>query len=630
MGEVRWDFPLLGTGKEQGYTNSGIEPFRGKELLENLAREICQNSLDARNPSVHDAVKVKFELKYIDKSKHVMLADYIECISDCKTNWGTRMDDRLKEFIDGADKILSKEQIPIMIASDYNTTGLTGVNASEDEPSVWRALAHSDGTSVKDKEDSAGSYGIGKNAPFACTGLSMVFYNTYAVDEGRAFQGTSRLASLKRNGKKTYGTGHYLYLENDDSWRPINNDDKCSMYNEFSRDSYGTDIIIVGFIEQDAWIQRMVHAVVSNFFLAICEGKLVVDIQGIIIDAMSLPAIIDKYKDEKLVESKVIYEWYKALVSPDGGESLKASILEPDDVELYLKTDNDNKYHNYAAYFRSSGMRIWTPKIPHYQRFSAVVVIRGDELSTLLRKAEPVRHNRWDHTLINDKADKKKAKESLDKLKKWFNEELNKKYQTIGAKSQDSGEGDYLPDDVDFSENNQQGNDLLRVRQKISKSYTRTKSPGYTQAGSKPEKGDNKKGNVYGIKKRKKKKNKNIVAGPGDRKGSAPSNSGAPLSTVNIIAQKSYLLQEELGLYRIVLKTAESHQKVHLSFYAIGEDNNEDPLIMQGFECDGKFKQVNGKSIGPFSFEKDQFKEISVRFENQERMRINIITSEVK
>jgi len=629
MGEIRWDFPLLGTGKEQGYTNSGIEHFRGNPL-ENLAREICQNSLDAGDASVGEAVKVKFELKYVDKSKYVMFTDYMECISDCKANWGARMDDSLRGFIGSAENVLSKEQIPILIASDYNTTGLTGVKAGEDEPSVWKALAHSDGICVKGSDDSAGSFGIGKNAPFACSELSMVFYNTYATDGGRAFQGTSRLASLKRSGKKTCGTGHYLYLENEDSWRPISNSDSCSFHKEFSRDAYGTDIIIVGFTENNDWINSMIRAIVSNFFLAIYEEKLVVDIKGHIIDSSSLPNIVETYKDEKLVATRLIYAWYQALTSPDDGAPLKGSILKPDDVELYLKTDNDNKVPNYAAHFRSSGMRIWTRPTPHYQRFSAVIVIRGKELSTLLRKAEPVQHDKWNPALIKDKAEAKKAKEALANLKKWFDDELSRKYQTVGAKSQDSGEGDYLPDDVDDSESNQQGNDLLRVRQKMSKSHTKAKSPGNIQAGSRSDKGATEKGGVYGKKKKRKKKKSTVVAGAGEKQGSSQSNAGAPLSAVNIIAQKAFLHQESIGQYKVVLKTAESHQKVYLTFYAIGEDNSEDPLVVQSYTCDDKYKPISGGSVGPLAFEQDKFKEIMVRFENQERMRLNIVASEVK
>ena len=45
---VGWYFPPLCGGTEHGYSDQGIEAFKGIELIDNLAREICQNSLDAK------------------------------------------------------------------------------------------------------------------------------------------------------------------------------------------------------------------------------------------------------------------------------------------------------------------------------------------------------------------------------------------------------------------------------------------------------------------------------------------------------------------------------------------------------------------------------------------------------
>lgn len=43
-----WRFPKLDNGAEQGINDGGIATFKGSELYSNLAREICQNSLDAK------------------------------------------------------------------------------------------------------------------------------------------------------------------------------------------------------------------------------------------------------------------------------------------------------------------------------------------------------------------------------------------------------------------------------------------------------------------------------------------------------------------------------------------------------------------------------------------------------
>ena len=48
MNELAWRFPKLDDGQEQGINDSGVATFKGSELYDNLAREICQNSLDAK------------------------------------------------------------------------------------------------------------------------------------------------------------------------------------------------------------------------------------------------------------------------------------------------------------------------------------------------------------------------------------------------------------------------------------------------------------------------------------------------------------------------------------------------------------------------------------------------------
>lgn len=630
MGKICWDFPLKGSGNEQGYTDSGIELFKGKELLENLAREICQNSLDARDPNADGPVEVKFSLRMIQKDKHILFSEYTQCIKSCKENWMGRMDNRLKDFLSAAEEMMTGNEIPVLIASDFNTKGLTGAYAPEDEKSPWRALAHTDGASVAKDSDSAGSYGIGKNAPFACTALSMVFYNTFAVDDSRAFQGTARMATLKINGKKTVGTGHYLYLIDSENWRPIKEDDGCSFLDEFSRNRYGTDIIVVGFNEVDNWIDRMVHAIVSNFFLAIHEGKLVVAVQDQIINAERLPGIIEQYKDARKVEDKTVYECYQALISPDGDVPIKLSILKENDVELYLKSNNE--YHNRVSYFRTSGMRIRLLKAKSYQPCSAVIVIRDKELNEVLREAEPPRHNKWDPTLIkhNDEL-KRRAKEALRKLDDMLREELRKKYEHTGVESQDSGEGDYLPDDGDASQNEQRGDDILRVRQKLSKVSISKILPGSISTSGSKGTGTATPGSGYGNKKRKKKKKGHqVVNGKGNKTGVTPNRGTVPMSAINFSSHKSYLLDQNQGLYRILLKVDQDYPKVRLAFSAIGEDQDREDLTVQKFAFRGVTKKVGKNIIGPISLSANEANELYVTFENKEKMRLNVSAMEVK
>ena len=78
MGKVCWDFPLLGTGNQSGNNIAAITMFKGTGIMDGLAREVCQNSLDARNKDLPAdiPVKVKFELVEIEKSRYPMFEGY--------------------------------------------------------------------------------------------------------------------------------------------------------------------------------------------------------------------------------------------------------------------------------------------------------------------------------------------------------------------------------------------------------------------------------------------------------------------------------------------------------------------------------------------------------------------------
>ena len=73
MAYIGWRFPPLSGGTRQTYTSNDIEGFKGEELIDNLARETCQNSLDAKCKNVKKPVKVVFELRHISTREIVWM-----------------------------------------------------------------------------------------------------------------------------------------------------------------------------------------------------------------------------------------------------------------------------------------------------------------------------------------------------------------------------------------------------------------------------------------------------------------------------------------------------------------------------------------------------------------------------
>lgn len=292
MGQVCWDFPLLGTGNQSGNNIAAITMFKGSGIMDGLAREVCQNSLDAKDKELplDTPVKVSFELSYIKKSDYSMFEGYKVALESSIDYWRTSplSTPKIMEFLENVRSALNEEEIPVLVMSDYNTVGLNGVGASETEKSFWNLLVNTEGISIKQDDNSAGSFGIGKNAPFAYSALNLVFYNTLAKDGGRAFEGVARLVTTQKEYKGkmrlTQPIGKYLYLEDEYTGRPILPTDESPIANidAFRRTEIGTDVAVVGFKLNDYtdWEKLTSVAIIKNFILAIMNGKLDVTVKS--------------------------------------------------------------------------------------------------------------------------------------------------------------------------------------------------------------------------------------------------------------------------------------------------------------------------------------------------------------
>ena len=78
----------------------------------------------------------------------------------------------------------------LLRVSDFNTIGLKGVNSRSSSP--WTNLVKAQGVSDKASTD-GGSFGIGKNAAYACSDLRTIIYSTLTVDGEVGTQGVASL-----------------------------------------------------------------------------------------------------------------------------------------------------------------------------------------------------------------------------------------------------------------------------------------------------------------------------------------------------------------------------------------------------------------------------------------------------
>lgn len=646
MGKVCWNFPLLGTGSLSGSNDAAITMFKGSGIMDGLAREVCQNSLDARDENVPDeeSVKVKFKLFELERDRFSMFKEFGQALQGAYDYWNNSpvKTKKIIDFLDTVSKYLAMEKIPVLIMSDYNTIGLNGVKPAPGETSYWELLVNTEGISIKQNQNSAGSFGIGKNAPFAYSGLSTVFYNTLAKDGGRAFEGVTHLVTTQKEYKgdmrPTHPSGKYLYLEDEYTGRPILPDDKCSLaeVDEFNRTETGTDVAIFGFKteEYENWEEAVTVAVLKNFILAIKNGKLEVEIESpskhYTVSKENLEELLYKrFKDDPPLKwTRQIYETVTKT------EPQSATIAEKDDLSIYVRYDDG--YSAALSRFRSTGMLIntTTESLPHY----SVVIIVNDvgemTLSKTLREAEPPQHTEWKAKNITDNRTLHNlAARYIRNITKAVQKVLDEFERADITDRMDAGIGNYLPDASEGA--SEEGTDGLRTDVKISEisSYEGRVfyNNQYESAGSNQGADTTKSGIKTGKKKRKKKKKAKIpVVKPTDKDGKGVS-AGAgkvKISTLSLSDHRTFYMAG--NKYHMFINSPKEYEKVYIQFYAGRDDDKQDAVSIKNVKVAGMpLMEVHGEKIGPIPIIEGG-NDLYIEFENNEIMAvIPVFTMEV-
>lgn len=665
--KIGWRFPPLSGGTKQGYTNNDIEGFKGEELIDNLAREICQNSLDAHDKSTNEPVKVVFELRQVQTSAFDVFDGYSRCLQGCRVFWsrGGSIDAKLNTFLSEAQATLNKSQISILVASDYNTKGLSGNHDLDNISTPWEALTGADGMSVKPDDNSGGSFGIGKNAPFACSALSMVFYNTFDADNQKAFIGVGRLATLLNDANKpTQRVGRYQ--NNDDAnekWVPIYEEDQNSFRDLFVRDEKGTDVIIVGFNEVENWEDNISKAAIKNFFVAIKEKKIIVEIKkdGRVvkqINDITIAKMLEEYAKEDSTLA-ITRQLFLAFTEPDN--NVKVAISgEIDAVEIYIKSESD--FSRTIGNFRSTGMLVGTGYRRIFQHYAAVMIVRGKQLDELLRACEPPRHNRWDYKLIKGESEqqkqkRKEAKKAIDDINNELLNLLKSQYEIPAGESTDAvGVSAYLPDADDGTlPEGSTGADILRVNVKIGKPKTRRTRPediyvpGMDATGQEISGKTGNKGSRIGP---EPDPTPGPFPGPGpgpepgpnpgppspdavvvpsdghSTKGAKLGNGSRSITVRELPKRRAFPVSVSSGLYRIVILPAKNYENLFVECTVAGEDGSTDPLKINKFMYQGQSVRCVGGKAGPIQVIKDVPAVFMVTFDRKEKMGLSLTLTE--
>ncbi len=462
----KWEFPTTGGGKKTGFNESGIQFFNDDTLL-SLAREICQNSLDAKNDKNTDPVVVEFHSFRLKKENIMGYDDFLNII-DKEIDYAKKYyknDKNPVSFYSEAKRLLEKEELLCLRISDFNTSGLTGSDREID--SKWDRLVKSEGFS-DNPTTSGGSFGIGKNAAFACSKLHTVFYSTLDATGLVASQGVSKLSSCELdNGNITQGTGYFGMVKEIE--HGVNLDRMQSqLYIDDSfteRNNPGTDIYVLGFDdknksneivgdENEGWVIDIAASIIDNYFVSILDNKLIVKINDMVLNSET---ILEKfnyiYTNNMELFNQYTVDYFNILTTEQYETKHETfSMFEPDDVSFDIAFNPNFK--NRVAIIKGTGMKIFDKdKLPQISFYCGVLNLIGKEVNAYFRQMENPKHDEWYPSKMKDE---KEARKQYNKLFDFVRATIRKYVESSVPESMDAeGVGEFLPDEFDDGSNHE-------------------------------------------------------------------------------------------------------------------------------------------------------------------------------
>lgn len=436
---VGWHHPVDEADQWDGFNELGMQHFAGNPTR-HLAREVIQNALDA---GTSDTVIVKIKLHEVPTSTIPNLEELKENINSCGSaalNEGKKA----KIFFDQAKAELGKSKIQVLEISDYNTQGMKGPS---ENGTPFYAFMKAKGQSKKESSTASGSYGIGKFAPYLVSKIRTIFVSTiYKSDDGeltQLTQGKSILMSHDKDGLRMQGIGFWGIK---DKCQPIVNigetiPDWISRANNITQfpEVIGSKLSILCFDAQKNWQTILAVSIAENFFAAIWDGRLKVEIDNKYV--LEKTSIANIYSDENIAK-------IKPLISDQRNEpeqfmnSKQYLTAYQKGVEIFIEESQ-------TRYLGLCELRIWVaeslPKkvcalrngmfitdslnglkmFSDYKEFVAVFHCQDRNGNELLRSMEPPRHDDFEIDLL-PREEQIKGRKALKEIADWIREILKR------------------------------------------------------------------------------------------------------------------------------------------------------------------------------------------------------------
>ena len=440
---IGWTHPVDESDQWDGFNEPGIEHFSGSPIR-HLAREVVQNSLDSHNDSLTKPVRVTFKENSVKTSEIPDIAALKSTMQQCLLS-AEEESPKAKQFFETALKELDKPKIKVLEICDFNTKGMRGPVKNG---TPYFAFMKAKGQSKKASDTAAGSFGIGKFAPYAVSKLRTVFVSTVFEDDSSVAQQYTQGKSILMSHddadcNRHQGIGFWGVTE---KCQPILGFETLPLWivrspsSKVAKDHVGTKLTILGFDSNSGWEQSLAASIVENFFGAIHSGKLEVDIQtkyhitssniSDIFASEDILKAIEQEKDEP-DQFKNSRAYHDCII-----EHAEAHIETTQNLNLglcELKILPREGLPKKVAFLRNGMFISDNLNLPGLKNFSefkdfvAVFHCKDSKGIELLRAMEPPRHDDFEPDRLPTKDEQQKAKRALRDMASWIREMLRRR-----------------------------------------------------------------------------------------------------------------------------------------------------------------------------------------------------------
>lgn len=437
--QVGWQHPIDESDQWDGFNEPGIEHFAGSPIR-HLAREVNQNASDAGETGT---VVVKILHREVVVAEIPNIDELIINLKSCHE--ASKLESRKAQiFFESALAELGKKKISVLEISDYNTRGMAGPSTNG---SPFYAFMKAKGQSRKEHADASGSYGIGKFAPYAVSKIRTIFISTVYEEKKGKFvqltQGKSILMSHDQDGKRKQGVGFWGIKERCQPVEGVNSKlptwiQRANKISALSS-SKGSKLTILCFDAAKNWQEQLAVSVAENFFGAILDGNLQVEIEDKFVldrkavsdffNSGSIKALIEK---EKLKgEPEQFDNCRNYLATMRGGtevitEESEMQHLGLCQVKILIGEGLPKKVCALRNGMFITDSLAGLKNFSDFKEFVAVFHCQSKKGNELLRAMEPPRHDDFEPDRLPTREEQLKGKAALRDLAVWIRDMLKR------------------------------------------------------------------------------------------------------------------------------------------------------------------------------------------------------------